>query len=122
MDRTMIDIKEMLCKELEDIANKGELSAGDLDAVYKLVVSKEKLLRIEELEEDLGYSNGGEWNASGNYGRNSYRGRKRDSMGRYSRYNDSKAMIVDQIESMMRDGNVSASDKMALQRAMDQLR
>ena len=53
---TMEDLKRMICTELEEIAKKGEMSAGDLDTVYKLIVSKEKLLRIDELEEKLGYS------------------------------------------------------------------
>ena len=43
------DLKRMICTELEEIAKKGEMSAGDLDTVYKLIVSKEKLLRIDEL-------------------------------------------------------------------------
>lgn len=50
---TMEDLKRMICTELEEIAKKGEMSAGDLDTVYKLIVSKEKLLRIDELEESL---------------------------------------------------------------------
>ena len=55
----MEELKRMICTELEDIAKKGEMSPGDLEAVYKLIVAKEKLLRIDELEEKLGYSEDG---------------------------------------------------------------
>ena len=34
--RGLHEIKEMLCKELEEYARKGELSAGSLDALHKL--------------------------------------------------------------------------------------
>lgn len=56
-NRSMDMLKDMLCRELEEIAEKGELSAGDLDAVYKLAVAKEKLMKAEMLEEEMGYSN-----------------------------------------------------------------
>lgn len=55
-DQAMDNLKEMICRELEMISEKGELSAGDLDMVYKLAVAKEKLLKAETLEEELGYS------------------------------------------------------------------
>lgn len=94
MNDSMENLKRMLCKEIEEIAKKNDLSASDLDLVHKLVITKEKLLRIEELEEDLGYSEAGDWRAEGTYGRggsyargNSYRDpyTRRASMGRYSR-------------------------------------
>lgn len=87
----MEDLKEMLCKELEEIAQKGELSAGALDTVQKLTSSIKNIDKIEMLEEG-GYSEDGGWEARGMYGDGmsydggtSYRGRKRDRMGRYSR-------------------------------------
>ena len=72
-NRSMDMLKDMLCRELEEIAEKGELSAGDLDAVYKLAVAKEKLMKAEMLEEEMGYSN-----ADGMYSR--YDGMRGDSM------------------------------------------
>lgn len=56
-NRSMEMLKDMICRELEEIAEKGTLSAGNLDEVYKLTVAKEKILKAEMLEEDLGYSN-----------------------------------------------------------------
>ena len=70
--RAMHDLKDMLCKEIDKIAKKGELSAGSLETVHKLtdtVKNIDKIMMLEEDGED-GYSE---------------RGRRRDSMGRYSR-------------------------------------
>ena len=85
------ELKELLCRELDEITEKGELSAGSLETVHKLTDSIKNIDKIMMLEED-GYSQGGDWEARGMYGHhsydeggNSYRGRKRDSMGRYSR-------------------------------------
>lgn len=125
----MDELKDMICRELDEIAMKGEMSAGELDTVYKLIVAKEKLLRIEELEGDLGYSqNGGNWSANGSYAREPY---ARDSYGRhyvrghYSRghysMDDGKSMIVDQIRGMMNDPALNPTDKQALKKAMEQL-
>ena len=85
------ELKELLCRELDEITEKGELSPGSLDTVQKLTDSIKNINKIMMLEED-GYSQGGDWEARGVYGHhsydeggNSYRGRKRDSMGRYAR-------------------------------------
>ena len=138
--QAMEELKDMVCRELDEIAEKGQLSAGDLDAVHKLVVTKEKLLRIEELEEDLGYSQDGEWHADGNYSRDgsmqSYgrggRSGGRNSYGRhyvrghYSRRGysmaEAKEDIRGRMQSMMDDPNISQADRASLQRAMDMIR
>lgn len=114
----MEDLKEMICKELDEIADKGQLSAGDLDTVNKLVVTKEKLLRIEELEGDLGYSQDGNWRASGSYGNS--RG-KHYVRGHYS-YAEGRDRIMSQMDDMMRDNSLSSRERESLSRAMDALR
>lgn len=98
----MYNIRDMLCKELEEISRKGEMSAGDLEAVHKLTDTIKNIDKIEMLEDD-GYSRDGDWAADirGTYGRgSSYRGRRRDSMGRYSR-TDAREHIRNQLEDMM---------------------
>lgn len=122
------DLKRMICAELEEIAQKGEMSAGDLDAVYKLIVSKEKLLRIDELEEKLGYSEDGrrwrysrdgEPDSGSSYGRHYVRGHySRD--GRYSR-DEGKAQLADQIRDMVDGSDLNQSQKGALRKAMEAL-
>lgn len=133
MKRNMEDLKDMICRELDEIAEKGEMSAGDLDTVYKLIVSKEKLLRIEEIEEDLGYSSAGEWNAMGSYGNgygngNSYANRGRHYVrSHYSRGNgrysmaEGKQMIMEKMRELMNDPEITANDHEVLERAMREL-
>lgn len=129
----MHDLKDKLCKELEEIARKPEMSAGDLEAVHKLTDTIKNLDKIEMLE-DGGYSRDGDWEMEGrgSYERGaSYRGRKRDSMGRYSRdgrygpttrmYSraEAKDQLMDQISDLM--DNASDQERTILRRAMEQL-
>lgn len=132
----MHELKEKLCDELEEIARKGELGAGDLEIIHKLTDTIKNLDKIEMLE-DGGYSQAGDWEIEGRaYNRgNSYSRRKRDSMGRYSRdgrmmrsgYRDgrmysraeAKDDIIDQIEDMM--GDADEKEKTILRRAMTEL-
>lgn len=67
------DLKMMLCKELEQLARKRELSAGDIDVVDKLTHSIKSIVTVMAME-DGGYS------YEGNSGA---RGRNRD-MNRYA--------------------------------------
>lgn len=71
-EKTMRDGKMLLCKEMDEIIEKGKLTAGDLEMLHKLSDTHKNLLKIEmlEAEDEDGYSE---------------RGRRRDSMGRYSR-------------------------------------
>lgn len=128
----MHELKEKLCDELEEIARKGEFSAGDLEAVHKLTDTIKNLDKIEMLE-DGGYSQAGDWEADmrGTYGRgSSYRGRKRDSMGRYSREgrggrggysrHDAKEAMMEQMEMLM-DQAGSEREREAIRRCMGQL-
>lgn len=92
MDK-MTELYDILCDELEKITEKGELTAGSLDAV-------DKIIDIMKDMEEMGYS--GDENMMGRsynrpYGR-SYRGsyaQRRDSRGRYSRHD-----IVEQLEDI----------------------
>ena len=137
--KTYENLKEMLCEELETYAKKGELSAGSLEVIHKLTDTIKNIDKIEMLEEDGGYSrDGGDWEARGSYGDgNSYRGgssyagRRRDSMGRYSR-NDGMSMRrgmsrdggKDEIIEHMRDlmGMAeSEEEKQAIRRCISQL-
>lgn len=96
---TLEIILDKVCEELEEYGKKlqkdGKMSAGDLEMVNKLIDIKKNILKTWKLEEeDGGYSQAGDWEAmgriNGRYGDNydhgnSYRGRRRNSMGRYSR-------------------------------------
>ena len=102
----MHDLKDLLCAELEDYAekgkNSGKMSMGDLDSIHKLTDTVKNILKIDMLEGETGYSEDGAYMGEGRIYGTSYddgmrrgvgysyargRGRyaKRDSMGRYSR-------------------------------------
>ena len=120
----MHDLKDLLCAELEDYAEKGKksgkMSMGDLDSIHKLTDTVKNILKIDMLEEESGYSEDGAYMGEGRIYGTSYddgmrrgvgysyargRGRyaKRDSMGRYSR--DDGYMRRD-----VRDGGYSRED------------
>lgn len=126
---TIEKLKDMICAELEEIAQKNEMSAGDLETVYKLIISKEKLLRIDEFEEKLGYSEDSRnWRysrdgePSGNsYGRHYVRAHySRDRSGRYS-MDEGKTRLADQIKDMIDNSDLSQNQKTALRKAMESL-
>ena len=101
----MHDLKDLLCAELEDYAEKGKksgkMSMGDLESIHKLTDTVKNILKIDMLEGETGYSEDGHYVGEGRIYGTSYddgmrreggysyaRGRryaKRDSMGRYSR-------------------------------------
>ena len=101
----MHDLKDLLCAELEDFAEKGKksgkMSMGDLETVHKLTDTVKNILKIDTLGDELGYSEDGTYMGEGRIYGTSYddgmhreggysyaRGRRyarRDSMGRYSR-------------------------------------
>ena len=117
----MHDLKDLLCAELEDYAEKGKksgkMSMGDLDSIHKLTDTVKNILKIDLLESEEGYSEDGHYMGEGRIYGTSYddgmrrgvdysyargRGRyaKRDSMGRYSRDDG----------YMRRDGGYSRED------------
>lgn len=102
----MHDLKDLLCAELEDYAEKGKksgkMSIGDLESIHKLTDTVKNILKIDMLEGETGYSEDGAYMGEGRIYGTSYddgmrrggvysyargRGRyaNRDSMGRYSR-------------------------------------
>lgn len=106
------ELKDKLCEELDEITHeivrKSGLNEKEIETVHKLTDTIKNIDKICMIEED-GYSGDGEWTASGNYGRgNSYAGRRRDSMGRYSR-DGSKEHMLSKLEDMMHNAD---NDKM----------
>lgn len=144
--RYMHDLKDLLCAELEDYAEKGKksgkMSMGDLESIHKLTDTVKNILKIDMLEEESGYSERG----GSSYARGRGRYAKRDSMGRYSRdggmsydddmsytrggrggnrggysRDDGKRYMMEQLEDMMEDAEKPA-EKEALRRCMDALK
>lgn len=110
------ELKEMLCKELEEITRKGELTAGSLDTVDKLthaIKSIDTIIAMEEYGDDYSRrrSYDGEMDGMRSERRRMYDGRsyarKRDSMGRYSRdgysYDEAKDDMINDLHELMQD-------------------
>lgn len=85
---TYYDVKEMLHKELADIVKKGELSAGSLETIDKLLNSIKNACKItmyEEYAEDgYSYADSDRDMSTYSYARGRGSNTRRDSMGRYS--------------------------------------
>lgn len=150
MDARMIEkLKDKLAEELEKVSRKSSMTAGDLDAIHKLIISIEKLMKIEEMEGGSGEG----YSQRGNYSRTSYGGGNSQgnySQGNYSRggrsyegeaYNDydnnsyanrgmhyvrghysraeGSGMIKEELRKMMDDNQISGQDRRTLEKAME---
>lgn len=95
----LIKLKDMLCEELEEYGEKGDLSTGGLDVVDKLAHTIKNLDKIIAAHDDGEYS--GRYMPAYYYeGGRSYAARRprRDTMGRYSRDG-----IADKLRELMHD-------------------
>lgn len=128
-------IKDKLMDELDELARKPEMSAGDLETIHKLtdtVKNIDKICMYEDNEYSGDYD-GGMWEAMGSYaggnrggmggGRNnrgsSYARRRRDSMGRYSR-DDGEEEMLEQLKEMMHEADDSRV-KSAIKRCITEI-
>lgn len=132
----MDKLKDKLCEELDEIARKGELGAGDLEIVHKLTDTIKNLDKIEMLE-DGGYSqagyrdggssynrgssyaNRGKHYVRGHYSRDGYSMEGRGNRGGYSRH-DAKEAVMEQMEMMMEQAG-SEREREAIRRCISQL-
>lgn len=98
-------LKEMLMDELNEYAQKGKMSAGDLDVVSKLLAAAKDACKIIKYESEQGYSQRSSYRDMGNAyrgGNYSQRNARRDSMGRYSGH-DGMMEIAEMIRGSMAD-------------------
>lgn len=107
------ELKEKFTEELEKIARKSDLSAGDLETVHKLTDTIKNIDKICMFEDD-GYS-------EDSYRRNgsSYAGRRRDSSGRYSR-DGSREHMLSKLEDMMYNAD-SEKMKSAIRKCISEI-
>lgn len=120
------ELKDMLCKELEEYGEKGELTTGSLDVIDKLAHTIKNLDKIIECHEEEGYS--GNYPYGGSYARGgrggtrggSYaRNRRRDAMGRYSRAEDGMQDLLAEMHELM--PMLSEDKRREAQRFMDKM-
>lgn len=110
--KSMYDLRDMLCKELEEITRKGELGAGDLDIVHKLTDTIKNIDKIEAMGED-GYSS--------RLDEHDMRGRSRRGT-HYVRGHYSRDGGIDNMKRQLQEMLDNADDdsiRRAIQRCMD---
>lgn len=107
----MHKLREMLCDELENITEKGELSAGSLDVIDKLTHSIKSIDTIEAMENSgysrdgrYSYARGGMGSRRGRYSRDNY------SYG-YSRDDDMEELKM-RLHEMLEDAKSEEERKM----------
>lgn len=100
--RALYELKEKLCMELEEINQKPDMGAGDLEIVHKLTDTIKNIDKICMLEEEGGQSRSG-----GSYD------------GGYSRH-DAKEQMMEQLQEMMESASTE-KERQAIQRCMDQM-
>lgn len=132
----MDKLRDKLCDELDEIARKPEMSAGDLETAHKLTDTIKNIDKIEMLE-DGGYSqagyrdggssynrgssyaNRGKHYVRGHYSRDGYSMEGRGNRGGYSRH-DAKEAMMEQMEMLMEQAG-SEREREAIRRCISQL-
>lgn len=129
------ELRDMLCEELDKIAQKGELSAGTLETVDKLshsIKSLDTIMAMEDYSEDgMYYDDGGSYTDGTSYARGRGSNAKRDSMGRYSRRGSyarggkrgysghgGNEEVVDMLEDMMKQ-STDEKERMAIRKVIN---
>lgn len=123
--KAMYELRNMLCEELDELARKGDLGAGDLEIAHKLTDTIKNIDKIEMLEDDgysqRRYSRDGDWEADmrGTYGKGSSYARRGTHYvrGHYSR-DGARDDMKRQLQEML-DNADDESIRRAIQRCMD---
>lgn len=123
--KAMYELRNMLCEELDELARKGDLGAGDLDIAHKLTDTIKNIDKIEMLEDDgysqRRYSRDGDWEADmrGTYGKGSSYARRGTHYvrGHYSR-DGARDDMKRQLQEMLNNAD-DESIRKAIQRCMD---
>ena len=132
----MYELKDKLCKELDEIARKPEMGAGDLEIIHKLTDTIKNIDKIDMLEDDgysqagyrdggssynrgSSYANRGKHYVRGHYSRDGYSMEGRGNRGGYSRH-DAKEAMMEQMEMLM-DQAGSEREREAIRRCISQL-
>lgn len=131
------ELKEKLWAELDELAEKREMGAGDLEVVHKITDTIKNIDKICMLEDGDGYSeavdgmdygrgssyaNRGKHYVRGHYSRDGgmdgYSSRRRDNRGRYSR-DDGRSEMMEHLEMAM--DTATDQDRETIKRFMRQL-
>lgn len=118
--RALMELKEMFCGELDEIASKGEMSAGDLETVHKLTDTIKNIDKICMFDESSGYSQSGNWEMEGRG--HSYAGARGRYVSRTPRYSktSSKEQMIDRLEDMLEETR-NEKERNAISRCIEQI-
>lgn len=142
MMKALEKLRETLCEELDKVAKKSDMSAGDLEVTHKLTDTIKNIDKIMMLEGDEGYSqdgygqgnsyrgsydsgnsyaNRGKHYVRGHYSRADGRGMRTDRYSRdgYSR-DDGRDAMMSKLEEMMRNAGTDR-EREAIRRCMDEI-
>lgn len=136
-------LKRKLCKELEEVKDSKSFGMAEIEIIDKLLHSIKNIGKITEMDEgssyarddmsmrrsygqdDRSYGRYSYNNHDGNYESNdSYAGRRgmHYVRGHYSHAGDEANMLMDKMQRMIDDSELTLDDKSALTRAIDGLR
>ncbi len=132
-----MELKKMLCRELEYIVNKGDISPRDLDYIDKITHSIKSLVTIMAMDGNnkSEYGGSGLYGSYDNYDRGNGYGNgtqygmpwRRDAIGRYAPMtrgysrDESKSQMLDHLDKMMNDTN-DKNEREMIQRIVDELK
>ena len=141
----LYDLKEKLCKELEEYAQKSNMNAGDLEMVHKLtdtIKNVDKIMMLEEggysqaadMDSPSSYARGssyanrgkhyvrGHCSRDGGYSREGRGGYSRDGYSRARGYSRSEAKdsMMEQLGAMMEDAS-NDREREAIRMCMEHL-
>ena len=118
----LYDLRETLCKELKELAEKRDLGAGDLEVVHKLTGTIKNIGKLCMMERDrysedgcgqgFSYANRGQHWVTGHYSS------RRDRRGRYSR-DDGRSEMMEHLEMAL--DSASDQDRETIKRFMRQM-
>lgn len=143
MMKALEKLRDTLCEELDKVAKKNDMSAGDLEVTHKLTDTIKNIDKIMMLEGDEGYSQDGGYSQNnsyrgsysdgnsyanrgkhyvrGHYSRADGRGMRTDRYSRdgYSR-DDGRDAMMSKLQDMMQNA-VSDRERDAIRRCMDEI-
>lgn len=127
--KEMYDLKDKLQEELDEIARKPELTAGDLEHVHKLTDTIKNIDKICMMEEEGEYSQTMDFDMygrghsyakrdrRGRYSRDDGMGGRRDGRGRYSR--DGRSEMMEHLEMAL--DSADEKDREMIRRMIKQI-
>lgn len=121
----MEKLKDMICVELEEYANRKSLSAGDVEMIHKLTDTIKNIDKIEMLEDESGYSEHYPYDDRGSsyarrgthYVRGHYS--RDDGTEHYDSKNDAKDHMMSKLGEMMEKAD--PNEREILKQAMRKL-